>query len=110
MCLFDSLDFKDPKVQNGTKEQTKTQFLVQQLTLCSSHSNFLDYFTQVIEHSLQRQSLTEYMNDVIKCLKLALTLQITMILSLALSPTQHIAKEGFITHIIFLTIMKALSC
>jgi len=93
-CLFESLDFKDPKVQNGSKDQTKTQFLVQQLTLWSSHSNFLDYFTQVIEHSLQKQSLSEYMNDVIKCLKLSLTLQITMILSLSLSPSLHIAKEG----------------
>jgi len=34
------------------------------------------------------------MNDVIKCLKLSLTLQITMILSLSLSPSLHIAKEG----------------
>ncbi len=45
--LFQSLDFKDPKVQNGTKENAKTQFLTQHLTSSSNHSNFVDYFAQV---------------------------------------------------------------
>lgn len=47
ICLFESIDFKDPKILNGSKDQAKTQFLVQHLTNCSSHSSFLDYFSQV---------------------------------------------------------------
>ena len=109
ICLLESLDFKDSKVQSGTKEQTKVQFLTQQLTGCGNNSNFLDYFAQVnysaivsyililikvIEHVIQKQNLTEYLNDVIKCLKLPLPLQITMALSLVSSPSHIIAKEG----------------
>lgn len=47
ICLFESIDFKDPKIQNGSKDQAKTQFLIQHLTSCSSQTNFLDYFAQV---------------------------------------------------------------
>lgn len=47
ICLFESIDFKDPKIQNGTKDLAKTQFLSQHLTIYSSQSAFLDYFAQV---------------------------------------------------------------
>jgi hypothetical protein len=47
ICLFEGIDFKDAKIMNGSKDQSKTQFLVQCLTTCSSHSSFLDYFSQV---------------------------------------------------------------
>ena len=50
VCLLENVDFKDTKIMNGTKDQSKTQFLVQCLTTCSNHSSFVDYFAQVKCH------------------------------------------------------------
>ena len=47
ICLFESIDFKDPKTHSGARDQLKTQLLTQRLTSCSSHSTFMDYFSQV---------------------------------------------------------------
>jgi len=47
ICLFESIDFKDSKVQSGNKDQSKTQFLAQRLMSSSNSETFIDYFSQV---------------------------------------------------------------
>ena len=107
ICLFESIDFKDPKIQNGSKDSAKTQFLIQHLTSSSSESSFLDYFAQVlfihsfpiesakvIEKTCPKPSCLEYIYDINRCLKLALSIQIIIATSLYLSPNKQISKDG----------------
>lgn len=88
--LLQEIDFKDPRVLSGPKDQTKVQFLSQAISNYSLNSSFLDYFSQVFPTG----EIEEFFEDFCKALGLSLAVQLLLALSLGFSSTPHVSRAG----------------
>lgn len=96
ICLLDTMDFQN---KEKLASSVKSRFFMDQISeLCSqnSESNFFDYFSNVLETVAPQVNLSpcEYALELFKILRLPLQHQIMISMSLCLTSSPSIQKEG----------------
>eukprot|EP00742_Colponemidia_sp_Colp-10_P004133 GILJ01004411.1.p1 GENE.GILJ01004411.1~~GILJ01004411.1.p1 ORF type:complete len:2283 (+),score=370.59 GILJ01004411.1:173-7021(+) len=91
--LFEQIDFRDPKVLNGQKDQLKVLVLSQEISSLVTQPTFATLICQAFE-TISSKQLEEFLVDFCKTLKLSVVHQIIIGTALAQSPLAEVRHTG----------------